>query len=132
MTPIKVGDYTVEDARGAYRYWGRYVVLNARGECQWAPIRGKRGDVLRSCVFHKLPFALRVAARLAGIERQRVVVHRSAYDNSTYHALITRSHDWLDYRETYDLSESELVEIGDVAHEYATARYAALTNGGAA
>lgn len=124
MNPITItgpkGTYTVEAAAGAYLHWGRYIVRDAFGTRQWAAIRGKRGDVLHACLFHHLPFALRLAAELAGIERQRVVVEGDS--------LFAHDHRWGEYSaatltRNFWWDRDEQNHLGEQAHGIAAALY---------
>lgn len=133
MTPIKLGDHAVFATKD-----GRYVVCKLAKEGDRSPLFAGlvvSPDVnvyLDKSVHATLPMALRVAAEAAGIERQRVEVYRYPPFIGGYGtALVTYSVNGLDYFETFDRNDiDEQNECGEMAHEYARERYAAL--GGAA
>jgi hypothetical protein len=126
MTPIKVGEYTVLDADD-----GSYVVLRPATSDEVPPgyTVGAANFWTKVGQFDTLPMALRFAAEMAGIERQRVelvdfeVIRAAGFSGPPL---------WHTYNGPDDVdpdTSGVLPKLMDRAHEYARDRYAA--HGGA-
>lgn len=145
MTPIKVGDYTVEETYDG----GFYAVLDSHGDRISKVVHVADGEnpmwVATAFCFATIPMALRVAAEAAGIERQRVeatlmTTEHMGFDGrpgEAYDVLQFVTTDSAGYLAFHDALPSALTHATDVAR----ARYAdderistgqAATVGGAA
>jgi hypothetical protein len=132
MTPIKVGEYTVESTVGKFIEGDRevFVVVDEDGVARGCIVQKHRHGYYRSA-FDALPMALRHAAELAGIERQRVEWDPDEPGFSTFHPSDQGQDAGICVAKRYPRADGDAFRwLVDLAHEYARARYAA--HGGAA